>query len=194
MFCAQDRPIGVVIDRHILWSPPQQQRKAIGEQELDHHPEGRGPSFDAPRWGCGTNPSPGSAATFPRPEAARRRAASWRQVRWKSRSREPPKQGVSCRGDLRKPSAAYAAYVHGPLDTTRRDCNAAGVKKVPSSVMELSQADCGDRVWLASYGARCLRQFHAELKRRQSISQRPAWHAHESRERLAQVQYQEHGA
>ena len=34
----------------------------------------------------------------------------------------------------------------------------------------------------------------AELKRRQSVAQRAAWHAHEAGEWLAQVQYQEYGA
>ena len=46
MLVAQDRPVRVVVDGDVLRSPPQQQGKAICEQEPHHHPEGGRPRFD----------------------------------------------------------------------------------------------------------------------------------------------------
>ena len=46
MLLSQDRAIGVVIDRDVMGSPPQQQRKPIGEQQIGHHPKARRPILD----------------------------------------------------------------------------------------------------------------------------------------------------
>jgi hypothetical protein len=43
MLLSEDGPVRIVVDRHVLGSPPEQQRKAIGEQEPHHHAKRRRP-------------------------------------------------------------------------------------------------------------------------------------------------------
>ena len=45
MLCSQNRAVGIVVDRDVLRSPPQQERKAIDDQKIDHRFEGRRPPF-----------------------------------------------------------------------------------------------------------------------------------------------------
>src|SRR6187200_992624 len=47
MLRARDWPVRVVVELDVFWSPPQQLREAVGEDELDHGPERRRPALDA---------------------------------------------------------------------------------------------------------------------------------------------------
>src|SRR4029450_1742143 len=44
----EDGAVRVVVNRYVFRSPPQQHRKAVGEEKGDHHPESRGPRLDWP--------------------------------------------------------------------------------------------------------------------------------------------------
>jgi hypothetical protein len=44
----EDRAVRVVINRNVFRSPPQQHRKAVGEEKPDHHPKSRGPQLHWP--------------------------------------------------------------------------------------------------------------------------------------------------
>ena len=46
MLFSEDRTIGVIVHRNVLRSPPEQQRKPIGEQQTGHHPQARRPVLD----------------------------------------------------------------------------------------------------------------------------------------------------
>ena len=39
MLCAEHRAISIVVDRDVLGSPPQEQRKAVRQKKPDHHPK-----------------------------------------------------------------------------------------------------------------------------------------------------------
>ena len=45
MLRSRNRAIGIVVQLDVFRSPPQQQRKAVGQQKVDHHPQRRGPAL-----------------------------------------------------------------------------------------------------------------------------------------------------
>jgi len=49
MLGAQDRTVRVVVDGHVLRSPPEQQRKAVGQHKTDHHSQRGRPARDRPQ-------------------------------------------------------------------------------------------------------------------------------------------------
>src|SRR5215831_2766065 len=95
MLSPEDRTVGIIVDRNVLRSPPQEQREPVGEQKAHHRPQGRRPALDWADRCFGPIEGTHQRAHFA-PAGEKRRGSGRTIGTFQSRHTRPVDPGLSC--------------------------------------------------------------------------------------------------